>query len=375
MNYKNAFKDSDAFEAQTPKIIEFCGRTIEDFINIKGETPLEGLDDQNFYKNTFLSIKIVCSAINEQGISIDSNGYKEIWDYFFNKLGQKHKYVNLIYNYNDIYLDNFLSDIIKKNLYNKISSDEFGLGSFTSDENLTHLNNKTLSIIIYILRFAFHSYTNITKSFYSELIDYNSSEDITNIINKYFIPGRMNDINNKGIKRLSLKEFCLLDYENKDSVINSEPKIEIITIIVLRFLFYSHLFVRNFLGKISDSTFSSNYSISENYTCLRMLISLWDTLNSEELIPGSEKNKVQIFLNRVNKEINQYYKNIDFSNNDNTKNFEKEFNDYIIKCRNEYEYFKLIFADKTMEAIIKQNNFPLSYGDDYPYMNYFVLIS
>ena len=32
MNYKNAFKDSDAFEAQTPKIIEFCGRTIEDFI-------------------------------------------------------------------------------------------------------------------------------------------------------------------------------------------------------------------------------------------------------------------------------------------------------------------------------------------------------
>ena len=375
MNYKNAFKDSDAFEAQTPKIIEFCGRTIEDFINIKGETPLEGLDDQNFYKNTFLSIKIVCSAINEQGISIDSNGYKEIWDYFFNKLGQKHKYVNLIYNYNDIYLDNFLSDIIKKNLYNKISSDEFGLGSFTSDENLTHLNNKTLSIIIYILRFAFHSYTNITKSFYSELIDYNSSEDITNIINKYFIPGRMNDINNKGIKRLSLKEFCLLDYENKDSVINSEPKIEIITIIVLRFLFYSHLFVRNLLGKISDSTFSSNYSISENYTCLRMLISLWDTLNSEELIPGSEKNKVQIFLNRVNKEINQYYKNIDFSNNDNTKNFEKEFNDYIIKCRNEYEYFKLIFADKTMEAIIKQNNFPLSYGDDYPYMNYFVLIS
>jgi hypothetical protein len=118
----------------------------------------------------------------------------------------------------------------------------------------------------------------------------------------------MNDINNKGIKRLSLKEFCLLDYENKDSVINSEPKIEIITIIVLRFLFYSHLFVRNLLGKISDSTFSSNYSISENYTCLRMLISLWDTLNSEELIPGSEKNKVQIFLNRVNKEINQYYK-------------------------------------------------------------------
>ena len=27
-----------------------------------------------------------------------------------------------------------------------------------------------------------------------------------------------------------------------------------------------------------------------------------------------------------------------------------------------------------MKAIIQQNNFPLSYGDDYPYMKYFVLI-
>ena len=52
-----------------------------------------------------------------------------------------------------------------------------------------------------------------------------------------------------------------------------------------------------------------------------------------------------------------------------------EFNKYIIKCREEYDTFKLIYADKTMKAILQQNNFPLSYGDDFPYMKYFELIS
>ena len=40
-----------------------------------------------------------------------------------------------------------MSDIIKKNLYNKISSDEFGLGSFTSDENLIAKINDDIHII------------------------------------------------------------------------------------------------------------------------------------------------------------------------------------------------------------------------------------
>ena len=59
LTYKNSFKDKDSFDDQIPKIIEFCGRTIEDFIKIKGDTPLEPIDYQNFYSNTFLSIKIV----------------------------------------------------------------------------------------------------------------------------------------------------------------------------------------------------------------------------------------------------------------------------------------------------------------------------
>ena len=135
-----------------PKIIEFCGRTIEDFINIKGETPLEKIENQSFYTNTFLSIKIVCVAINEQGISINSKGYKEIWDYFSSKLnGDINKNLSLKYNHNDMYINYFLSDILQKNLYNKISNNEFQLGSFTNDLDSSHLNNKTLSIIIYII--------------------------------------------------------------------------------------------------------------------------------------------------------------------------------------------------------------------------------
>lgn len=107
-----------------------------------------------------------------------------------------------------------------------------------------------------------------------------------------------------------------------------------------------------------------------------MLIYLWDTLNSEQILLGNETNKVQIFLNRVNKEISQYYALCnDFTNVENVNNFEKRFNEYIIKYIKEYDTFKLIYVDKTMKAIIQQNNFPLSYGDDYPYMKYFVLIS
>ena len=39
--YKKSFKNEDTFDDQIPKIIEFCGRTIEDFLNSKGDTPLE----------------------------------------------------------------------------------------------------------------------------------------------------------------------------------------------------------------------------------------------------------------------------------------------------------------------------------------------
>ena len=386
LKYKNAFKNEDSFEDQIPKIIEFCGRTIEDFINIKGETPKENWDDQNFYTNTFLSIKIVCGAINNQGISIDANGYKEIWDYFSDKLNTNkvNKYLNLKFNHNDMYINYFLTDILQKNLSNKIANNNFKLGNFTDDLNSEHLNNKTLSIIIYIIRFCLHSYSaageidkNSNKEyFYSKLIDYNSKEDITNIINNNFIPGRIGQLKTKGIKRISLQELCLKDFENKDNIIKEEPKIDLITIIVLRFLFYSHLFFANLLDKINEGTFSSNYTITEDYSCLRIIIALWDTLNSEQLILGNETNKVQIFLNRVNKEISKYYALCDdFTNIDNVNNFEKKINEYIIKCIKEYDTFKLIYVDKTMKAIIQQNNFPLSYGDDYPYMKYFVLIS
>ena len=337
LTYKNSFKDKDSFDEQIPKIIEFCGRTIEDFIKIKGDTPLEPIDYQNFYSNTFLSIKIVCGAINGQGISIDANGYKKIWDYFSSILNDKvNKFFNIKYNHNDMFMNYFLSDILIKNLSSKISNNEFKLGSFKNDLNLEHLNNKTLSMIIYIIRFCLHSYSvsgeikNDGKEnyFYSKLIDYNSKDDITNIISDNYIPGRMIDGKNKGIKRLSLKEFCLLDFENKDNIINEEPKIELISIVMLRFLFYSHLFVANLLGKISDSTFNSNYSITEEYTCLRMLISLWNTLHSEKLIPGNETNKVQIFLNRVNKEIAECYSKCeDFTNIENVYKFERHFNE------------------------------------------------
>ena len=377
LTYKKSFKGNDTFdEDKIPQIIEFCGRTIEDFINIKQETPVEFEEEQNFYTNSFLSIKIVSSAINNYGISINSNEYKQIWDYFSKYLFNKE--VHIFVNKNDIYLNYYLIDILIKGLNNELSNNSFGLGSFQNNQNLNNLNNKTLGIIIYIIRFCLHSYTikdkeNEEKSFYSKLIDYNSDEDINDYISKCYIPGRLNQ--NTGIQRIDLNSFLMNDNENNNNIINEEPKVELISILMMRFLFYSHLFFRNLLGKMDNNTFSNNYSVTDGYTCLRMLISIWDKLNSMDIISGTETNKVEIFLNRVNKEIvKQYILCKGFTDKENVKKFEESFNNYIIKCRDEYEHFKLIYVDKTMKAIIQENNFPLSYEkDDYPFMKYFVL--
>ena len=176
---------------------------------------------------------------------------------------------------------------------------------------------------------------------------------------------------------MDLNNFILNNNENTNNILNEEPKMELISVLMMRFIFYSHLFFRSLLGKLNDETFTNNYTINEGYTCLRMLISLWEKLNSNDIIPGNETNKVEIFLNRVNKEIVQEYKLCkDFNNKDNVKIYEESFNKYIIKCRNEYEYYKLIYVDKTMKAIIQENNFPLSYEkEEYPFIKYFVLIS
>ena len=377
LTYKKSFKGNDTFdEDKIPQIIEFCGRTIEDFINIKQETPVEFEEEQNFYTNSFLSIKIVSSAINNYGISINSNEYKQIWDYFSKYLFNKE--VHIFVNKNDIYLNYYLIDILIKGLNNELSNNSFGLGSFQNNQNLNNLNNKTLGIIIYIIRFCLHSYTikdkeNEEKNFYSKLIDYNTDEDINDYISKCYIPGRLNQ--NTGIQRIDLNSFLMNDNENNNNIINGEPKVELISILMMRFLFYSHLFFRNLLGKMDNNTFSNNYSVTDGYTCLRMLISIWDKLNSMDIISGTETNKVEIFLNRVNKEIvKQYILCKGFTDKENVKKFEESFNNYIIKCRDEYEHFKLIYVDKTMKAIIQENNFPLSYEkDDYPFMKYFVL--
>ena len=47
LNYKNAFKDKDSLDDQTPKIIEFCGITIEDFLNTKKDEIRLNCNTQN----------------------------------------------------------------------------------------------------------------------------------------------------------------------------------------------------------------------------------------------------------------------------------------------------------------------------------------
>lgn len=50
----------------------------------------------------------------------------------------------------------FFSDILQKNLFDKIHKCEFILNSFTKDLFPNHLNNKTINIIIYTISFCLH---------------------------------------------------------------------------------------------------------------------------------------------------------------------------------------------------------------------------
>ena len=284
--YKKLFEGDDTFDDQIPKIIEFCSRTIEDYINSDDQecTP-KGMESINILTNSFLSIKIVSLAIYENSISIDSNQYKEIWDYFKKHLLSKKIFIT--YNNNDIFMNYYLLEIIIKELKNKLNNNSFGLGSFQNNQNLSNLNNKTLGIIIYIIRFCLHSYSileeNKSSYFYSKLIDYESNENIDDYIKSCFIPGRLNQ--EQGIQRVDLNTFIMGNEDHNKTIINEneEPKMEIISILMMRFLFYSHLFFRNLLGKLSDSTFSIIYSITDGYSCLRMIISIWSKLDSDDI--------------------------------------------------------------------------------------------
>lgn len=357
LTYRNLFKDEDSFDDAIPKLFDFCGRTIEDFINIPDATPRESYDEQNFYSHSFLSIRAVSRA-SKKNNSLSSDDFKKIWDYFKEKLKSKKMYIGL--KSEDITLNYFLLDDLIDNLYE----------IFNNNSDI-EFNEKTMGIIIYVLRICFHTFTieeGFQSNFYSKILNPKmEKQQILDFLNENFIPGGPRG--NKNFQKVDFNNFINITAIDLGE---QEGKIEALTIAVLKFIFYCHLFFLVVMKKLDKNKFQENYSVNEDYSCEKIIVKLWDKL--DELIPGTEINKVEIFLNRVNKEMINVLKDCNELTEENQRNiFEKSFNDFIINCVDDYKYFKLIYFSKTMRAIIQENNYPKAYREkDYPFISYFV---
>ena len=374
LTYRKNFTGKESIEEENPKFLDFCGKSIEDFINIPDETPKEIVEEQNFYTHSLLSIKVVGKAASRNGF-ISNEDYIDIWNYFIDKLKKKRFNVDL--KIEDIILMYDMIDDLSVNLKNMISNEK-KLFLFNSNNNFVNeYNNKYIGIIIYILRICFHSFTienGFLNYFYSKLINPNNNNNkiIINLINNSFIPGFTRG--KKGIEKLKME-----DLKNKNDFtiiinnIENEVQIRPLTIIILKILFYSHLLFAILTLKLNNKLFIDLYSTIEKFTCFKIIFELWEKLY--ELIPGTENNKVEIFLNRINKDIVKIYKQCQNLKTENERNiFENNFNNYINECIEDYEYFKLIYYNKSIKAIIQEDNYPLSYNSiDYPYIKYFVV--
>ena len=109
-----------------------------EYINYKGgDTPIEDDVEQNFYTNSFLSIKIVSSAMNKNGISINSNEYKELDSEAYYKISEKNIRIPIL-------------------IYHEITKempprDQFNMQTSAKrfEEQLTELQNQGYSFVSY----------------------------------------------------------------------------------------------------------------------------------------------------------------------------------------------------------------------------------
>ena len=245
LSYISIFTGKESIEEESPKFIDFCGKSIEDFINIPDETPKEQIEEQNFYTHSLLSIKSVGRASSKNGI-ISKEDYNDIWNYFLEK--SKKKKLNIDLKIEDIFLSFNLIDSLSDNLADMISEEKKIFEYVDNQNNSVKYNNKYIGIMIYALRICFHSYTidnGFDRYFYSKLINPKNqkNKDIIKLINDNYIPGF--NRGNKGIEKRNLEDFLnnndykIKIYDDNDN--DNEIQIKPLTIVILKFIFHCHL--------------------------------------------------------------------------------------------------------------------------------------
>ena len=247
---------------------------------------------------------------------------------------------------------------------------------FHNDNNENNkFNQRTLGIILYSLKISLTTFTfdDREKYFYSYLVmTDNSSEDIINILDNSYIPGY--DLDIKGLSKQSkdIDEYIL--GSGLESIFGYEGDTDIIINLTLKFVLFSNLFFDILNKKLKDKDIY-NYSIDGNYSCLRMIFLIWNTL--EKNLTEYETPIIEIYFNLIIKYLPNILKQCSLEtikSRDSTEKFQEKFGKFIIACLDNYKEYSLNYIDTKMKYIIQEQNNPLKYNfGEFPFLTYYSL--
>ena len=346
----------------------------------------------NYYENNsqFLSrLAILIISNASKDLIKDDNQIDEINNQIKNLFKKKNKSINSIFNeamfelMGDLHLnlvnefhkllsencDNVDSDKDKEEMKKEKYIPKINAETFNSDNNEKNkYNQRVLGIFLYSLKISLTTFIfdEREKYFYSYLtMTENTSKDIIEILDNSYIPGY--DSNIKGLKnqKKDKDEYSSIDKRDTNKSISS---------LTLRFILFSNLFFNILTKKIKNKDIY-NYSINGNYSCLRMIVCIWNIL--EETLIKNEKPIIEIYFNLIIKYLPYILKKCTLEtvkSNNETDNFFRKFNEFINACLDNYKEYSLNFIDTKMRYIIQELNNPLKYDfDEFPLLEYYTL--
>ena len=121
----------------------------------------------------------------------------------------------------------------------------------------------------------------------------------------------------------------------------------------------------------------NKYSLNGNYSCLRMLFFIWNTL--ERKLIGNETPIIEIYFNLIIKFLPYILKKCTIEtikSKNKTQEFEEKFQEFIKYCFVNYKEYNLNFIDTKMRFIIQELNNPLKYDfNEFPLLSYYSIQS
>ena len=274
---------------------------------------------------------------------------------------------NIVLFFNKVFKDK----IFKEKIVPKINLD-------ISTKNKNRENAKKIKILLFALRFVFSVLINQEENLDNKNLFYNNllSQNISSILNNYFIPGNFpledeNDNSLKGLKSIDKDIF------EKSS--NKIREMSEISYRLLNFILYSFIFYSNIEGFIKDKNMSK-YEV-KTMTCFDILENNWKFL---EQSLNYKNYKIEIFLNIIFKSIiEKLNKAENFINKQDEINFEKEIDEIVNKALSDIN-IKQNFENMNnnivniipyfSKAIIEEKYKSELYSENiYPNLNYFYI--